>query len=395
MFKHVIKLKNMVTSKKLVLIAVLLVIFAACKVFEPELITTVVPSSTDLPLLTATPETTILPTVQPTKIPSASFFPVSAGKVIFSSKRDGNEEIYIMNADGTEQSNITQNPASDGLPAWSPDGSQIAFVSDRNGELDIFVMNTDGTGLQNLTNSPFVDTSPIWSPDGSQIAFISDRDGQTEIYLMNADGTQQTRLTTNLNTKGEPSWSPDGKNIAFTYNDFENYNWDIYIVNIETYAVARLTDDPEVDASPSWSPDSAYIYFMSERNRGRSLYRMYPDGSEEVQVIPPWIASMEKAQWSPDGKYFVQAWSPGDNRQSVYLFNPDGTEYRELTNGTYLDEDFSPSWSPDGQYITYSSNVDGNYEIYLVKIDETELIRLTNNDAMDTFPMWQPLSNTR
>src|SRR5262245_45114915 len=115
----------------------------------------------------------------------------SAGKIAFTSARDGNYEIYVMNADGAGQTNLTNNAAAaDKDPAWSPDGGKIAFVSDRNGRVDIFVMNADGTGVMPLTNDAAIDTSPSWSSDGAKIAFSSNRaGGNIDIYVMNADGS--------------------------------------------------------------------------------------------------------------------------------------------------------------------------------------------------------------
>ncbi|GIV01726.1 MAG: hypothetical protein KatS3mg015_0556 [Fimbriimonadales bacterium] len=114
--------------------------------------------------------------------------------IAFESTRDGNFEIYVMNADGTNQTNLTNNAAIDSGPVWSADGSKIAFVSDRDGNDEVYVMNADGTNQTRLTNNPAPsDRFPVWSPDGSKIAFVSDRDGNVEIYVMNADGTSQTR----------------------------------------------------------------------------------------------------------------------------------------------------------------------------------------------------------
>jgi len=90
---------------------------------------------------------------------------------------------------------LTDNVSSDGSPSWSPDGTKIAFCSTKDGNAEIYVMNADGTGAIRLTNNPAWEDSPSWSPDGTRIAFDSSRDGNTEIYVMNADGTGQTRLT--------------------------------------------------------------------------------------------------------------------------------------------------------------------------------------------------------
>jgi len=118
------------------------------------------------------------------------------GKIAFFSNRDGNNEIYSMNSDGTLQTRLTTNASSDFGPSWNPNGEKIAFTSFREVNSEIFAMNADGSGLTRLTNSADGDEAPDYSPDGAKIAFTSDRDGEDFlIYTMNADGTGQTILT--------------------------------------------------------------------------------------------------------------------------------------------------------------------------------------------------------
>jgi Tol biopolymer transport system component len=130
-------------------------------------------------------------------------------KLAFTSDRDVNREIYVMNAqDGSNQTRLTDNGDSDEFPSWSPDGTRLAFTSDRDGNREIYVMNAqDGSNQTNLTMNPATDEFPTWSPDGTKIALTSDRDGNTEIYVMNAqDGSNQTRLTDNGASDGLAEW---------------------------------------------------------------------------------------------------------------------------------------------------------------------------------------------
>ena len=113
-----------------------------------------------------------------------------------------------MNADGSGQTRLTNNPAFDFLPQFSPDGSKIAFCSDRDGNYEIYVLNADGTGQTRLTNNAAEDSQPSFSPDGSKIAFYSNRDGNGEIYVMDADGSNPVRLTTNAANDLLPAWQP-------------------------------------------------------------------------------------------------------------------------------------------------------------------------------------------
>jgi Domain of unknown function (DUF5050) len=140
-------------------------------------------------------------------------------KIAFSSFRDGNWEIYVMNADGTSPTRLTNDPADDFVPNWSPDGAWIAFYSSREGNYEIYKMRPDGSGVTRLTNAGAQDTLPNWSPDGAWITFDSDRDGNFEIYKMRANGTDVTRLTSDAASDRHPVWSPDGTKIAFSSSD--------------------------------------------------------------------------------------------------------------------------------------------------------------------------------
>ena len=128
--------------------------------------------------------------------------------------RDGNPEIYVMNANGTEMVRLTNDPGKDGFPTWSPDGSRIAFQSDQDGNFEVYVMDADGSNLVRLTDDPAGDGFPDWSPDGSSIAFASDRDGNFEIYVMDADGGNPIRITSDPAANGKPVWSPDGSRLG-------------------------------------------------------------------------------------------------------------------------------------------------------------------------------------
>ena len=188
-----------------------------------------------------------------------------AGKIAFITNRDGNPEIYVMNADGSGPQRLTDNPAVDFGPAWSPDGQKIAFRSNRDDpnpaacspcNFEIYVMNADGSAVQRLTNDPDFVFRPTWSPDGQKIAFTSDRDGNFEVYVMNADGSAPQRLTDNPAADTSPDWSPDGQKVAFASDrdGDRDGNPEIYIMNADGSAQTRITDNPANDADPVWQP---------------------------------------------------------------------------------------------------------------------------------------------
>lgn len=131
--------------------------------------------------------------------------------IAFSSDRDspGNQDIFVMMADGSQPRNLTNNPTSwDYIPDWSLDGSKIAFTSEPDGNFEIYVMDADGKNPVRLTRNPASDGTPGWSPDGAKIAFYSGRDGNWEIYVMDADGGNPINLTKNPADDIVAAWSP-------------------------------------------------------------------------------------------------------------------------------------------------------------------------------------------
>jgi Tol biopolymer transport system component len=209
--------------------------------------------------------------------PAHAGFPGTEGKIAFQTNRDGNYEIYEMNANGTAQTRITNNPATDVQPAWSADGTRIAFTSNRDGNDEIYVMNADGSSQTRLTSNPASDAQPGWSADGTKLVFASNRDGNNEIYTMNADGSAQTRITNNSGADNFPVWSPDGTKIAF--QSHRDGNWEIYKMNPDGTAQTNLTNNAAYDELPEWTPDATRVFFDSDRSGNFEIYAMKADGT--------------------------------------------------------------------------------------------------------------------
>ena len=182
-------------------------------------------------------------------------------RIAFVSGRSGNAEIYMMAADGGNPQNLTNHRHGDWSPSWSPDGKRIAFVSNRSGNVihgrptyEIYVMDADGGNQRNLTNHPDSDFHPSCSPDGKHIVFSSDRDNNRdhniEIYVMDADGGNQQRLTENRKNDSSPSWSPDGKRIVF--HSTRDENTEIYVMDADGSNQQNLTNNPHGDSGPAW-----------------------------------------------------------------------------------------------------------------------------------------------
>jgi Tol biopolymer transport system component len=259
------------------------------------------------------------------------------GRIAFISDRDGNPEIFVIDADGGNQTQLTNNTSDDWEPAWSPDGRRIAFSSDRDGDKEIFVMDADGDNQTQLTNNTSWDSYPAWSPDGRRIAFISGRDGDWEIFVMDADGGNQRQLTTGGGRY--PAWSPDGRRIAFISD--RDGNPEIFVIDADGRNKTQLTT--QGGWSPAWSPDGRRIAFQSKR----------------------------------------------DGNPKIFVMDADGGNQRQLTFNTSWDS--YPAWSPDGRRIAFSSDRTGDSEIFVMDADGRNQTQLTFNTSGDWDPAWCPV----
>ena len=310
------------------------------------------------------------------------------GKIAFTSSRDGNYEIYTMEADGSNQTRLTNNPEYDISPKWSPDGTKIAFLRSNGFQYDIYVMNADGSNQMRITSNRVIADFPEWSPDGTRIVFAIEVSNTREIYVMNADGTNLTPLT-NSGGNTSPRWSPDGTRIVF-YRFGSAVG--IYVMNADGSNQTQLTNS-RYDFSPRWSPDSSRITFTSFRdepspstcvNCNVEIYVMNAEGSNQTRLTnnPHLDTSPE---WSPDGTRIVFR-SLRDNNVNIYVMNADGTSQTRLTNSTEDYDVVSPIFSPDGTRIAFSYGYSFGGElifsqIYVMNADGSNLVRLTNTAA--------------
>ena len=272
-------------------------------------------------------------------------------------------------------------------PSPAPDEfGKIAYASDIDGDFDIWLVNADGSNPRQLTENTVMDGSPAWSPDGSRIVFVSNRDGNNEIYSMKADGSEVRRLTNTPDaSESFPAWSPDGLSISFDAN--HSSNWDIYVMSSDGSNLRRLTDHPGEDWLSSWSPDGQQIAFESKRDGNYEIYVMNADGSDQRRLTQNTIHD-GAPKWSPDGSK-IAFFSQRDGNLEIYTMDTDGGNPKRLTD--QAGDDSFPSWSPDGLKIIFSSGQNGHDEIYIMNADGSQVRQLTGNRAQNWSPAWRPL----
>ena len=267
--------------------------------------------------------------------------------VAFQSNRDGNNEIYVMDPDGTNPTRLTFDPRDDRQPDLSPNGKQIVFASNRitdtnpEGDFEIFVMNSDRSELRQLTLNAAAnpnnadDEWPRWSPNGKWIAFHSNIDGNYEIYVIRPDGTDLTRVTTYPGLDQFPEWSPSSKRLAIRRDS------DIYVIRADGSNPKQLTSQAAINQMASWSADGEQIAFMSTREGYPSVFVMYADGSNQVNLTPKpdnvpaskW--SSRAPAWWRNGHYlYFTARRPdidSGGPENILAMNADGTGVARLT----------------------------------------------------------------
>lgn len=281
---------------------------------------------------------------------------------------------------------------------------RLIFASDRSGDFEVYVMDANGSHLTNLTNHPANDLFPAWSPDGKRIAFARGSGLGRELYVMNADGSNPVRLTFNSLADVQPVWSPSGKELAFVRFGSDQ-NRDLYVMSAEPNgATVQVTDDPALfDILPDWAP-SGRIAFSSDRGPGpddNAVFSVKRDGSKVKRLTPPELFAGSPG-WSPDGGAIAAA----DNfcgfcpESDIVVVDIGSAAVKRLTDSP--ENDLNPDFSPDGDLIAFESGTldipePGDFgppDILVIPAGGGQAVNLTNDpESTDIQPDWEPRAN--
>ncbi len=276
--------------------------------------------------------------------------------------------------------------------------ARIAFISERDGNSELYVMNADGSGLKRLTDTELDERFPSWSPDGSQIAYIVENTGlPLHSYLVvDADGTRLREVATfnQLGLTPPYDWSPDGTQIVLELDK------QAYVVKVDGSRAVELAPGPRPAESfaPKWSPDGSRIVFWGRNGADKALFFANPDGS----ALTRFSEDGSYVSWSPDGAKLGYSYSvPGSGTGATYIMNPDGSEVVNLTEildmrlqRASLQYEIGLAWSPDSTMIAFGSDEEGDLDLYTTTIDGLELVRLTEGlgvgESLFTQIVWSP-----
>ncbi|HLO14336.1 MAG TPA: protein kinase, partial [Anaerolineales bacterium] len=296
-------------------------------------------TATLLPTQTLAPTLEFTPTPDSTPVAAATSLGGS-GQIVFASTSTGLPQLYLVNADRTGLTQITNMEQGACQPSWSPDGKQLVFISPCLGrgeffetiynESSLYMINADGAGLKQLTPAPGSDFEPAWSPDGKRIAFTSVREGFRQIYLLDVHSLAVTLLTntTDAIESSQPSWSPDGKKIVYTVKRVGTYQ--VWVMNDTGQEAVQLTHSGQSlwDFSPSWSPDGKTIFFSQRQLGGYRPWLVkinYEDLSQEPRRMNNFVTPIDDVAFSPDGLWLVFEGMAPDGNRDIYFVTVAGS----------------------------------------------------------------------
>jgi TolB protein len=278
----------------------------------------------------------------------------SRDRIVFSSQRDGNYELYTMNRDGSNLVRLTTTAANEAQPVPNPDGNRIAFISDATGRFQIYIMNVDGSGVTQLTGLPVgvpdEAERPTWSPAGDRILFTSYRTGSSELFVMGADGSGAMRLTDNVVEDNQSAWAPDGRHVAFVSSRGSGFVPHIYVMNANGGNVRQVTTGDSHDFSPAWSPDSRQIVFSRTSATGATRIFTMSAGGTNLRPITDDQAPAGgdgEPSWSRDGTTLLFSSARGGSfgDSDIWISQPDGSQATNLTQIPSVN-DWNARWLP-------------------------------------------------
>jgi eukaryotic-like serine/threonine-protein kinase len=318
--------------------------------------------------------------------------------IVYQAGNFGKRDIFLRRVGGRNPVNLTQNSGADNIEAaFSPDGNRIAFRSSRDGG-GIFVMGATGESVRRLTDFGYC---PAWSPDGKKIVIATEgvieimaRSTTSQLWIIDVDSGEKKLLF-----KGDavhPQWSPHGTRIAFWGLSGEGGQRDISSISATGGEPSKITTNPAVDWNPVWSPDGKFVYFSSDRGGSMNLWRTSIDetsGKAIGEAKPVTSPSLWSGfiSISLDGKNLTYTSLERRSNIEKLAFDPEKETITgppvPVTTGSKV-YDF-PSVSPDGEWVTFRS-IGKQEDIYLSKIDGTEVRKLTDDPYRDRGPSWTP-----
>ena len=318
----------------------------------------------------------------------------SFNKIVFASDAHTGWQLYTMNSDGTGLTRLTNRTTSvydgdDYSPCWNYDGTRICFVSTRDGVEQIYYIQSNGTGTTNVDATGFSNIDPAYNPASNVIAFSSNRTGSYDIYTINDDGSNIARVTQTGRDATESSWL---SSTAIVFSGRANATKHIYTVNSDGTSLNQVTYSADDDGSPQANHNGTRIIYDSLRSKYRVVMSCLSTGIPVTRLTENSPESFCPA-FNRTGELFAFCSDRGDGNINIYQTGSDlniGTA-TAITSNTGVS--WQPTWSVDSSKLAFSTNKDGNYQIYKINANGTSQTRLINNAFDCTFPSWKYAAN--
>jgi TolB protein len=312
--------------------------------------------------LSSTPDLAMTPSF--TYVPSPTSPPAFTDTILNTSTQ------YPTNTPIPALLQLTNSEGKNFEPSFSPDGRKIVFISTRDGNDEIYLMELDGSEQVRLTNTPdTVEEMPSFSPDGSMILFSSNNGHNDDLYLVNIDGTQVRNITdTPFSNEGRPKFIfGDTASLKVIFDSDRSGNWDIYMATLGVYKlenIAQITNRMGYyNRLPSYLPATQQILFRSARGAS-VLFLIDMDGNNLTQFShPPYGKNDYFPSASIDGKWILFS-SDRDGNREIYVAKPDGTYLKNISNNPAQED--TCAMSPNDYWIVFSSDQSGSYQLYRV-----------------------------
>ena len=316
-------------------------------------------------------------------------------QIAFVSNRSGNDEIWLAEADGARPPvNLTNNPARDYDPCWSPDGSKIVFVSERDGRPQIYVMDARGQDQTNLSHSAAFDFLPQWSPNGQRTAFLRKEGARVSLCVMEATGEHQASVPCEIVPHlTHQCWSADSNWIAYMRPLANQRDTDVCSICLTDPKPMRLTgsDGEQSDRFPAWSPDGNYIVFDFVTERRSAICAVTADGKLKTPLAAK-TAANSGGGWSHDGKRVAFRSQRGDFVELCLVDVANGAD-TQLTHLQDHNGMMQYDWSPDDTRIVFSfDRGQGGSQVKIVDVKTLQIHDLTNAEHYNLAPRWRPRS---
>lgn len=321
----------------------------------------------------------------------------SFNKIVYASDEHSGWQLYVMNADGTGKTRLTNRDildyeGDDYSPCWNHDGTRICFVSTRLGAPQVYRILSNGTGTAQVSSGGFPDIDPAYGPPTapSKIAFSSKRTGSYDVFLCDDDGSNLQRVTQTGRDCTSPAWYPSGSKVAFVSS--ENARKAVFSINTNGTSIARVSFSASDDDNPEVSPSGDRMVHDTLRVGERTVLEVGATGINLDRLTENGVESFDPC-FDRTGELFAFATDRGSGDVNIYQCGAslDLSEATAVTANSGVS--WQPTWSYDGSQLAFSTNRDGNFQVYRIEADGTGQLRLVNNAFECTHPSWSPVSS--